>query len=97
MFFSVVLLLKAAIFGSYARNEAKKESDVDLLVYLDETFDLDKYLRFETAVRRALGKKVDLVEYRCINKFMQEDILREAIGLYEYERQENSAYNINRH
>ena len=88
-------LVKAAIFGSYARNEATSKSDIDLLVYLDETFDLNKYLNFEAALKKALMKKIDILEYRCINQFMQEDILGEAVKLYERERQENSSYNLN--
>lgn len=84
-------LPKAAVFGSYARNEADNSSDVDLLVYLDETFELDKYLKFETAVKRALKKKVDILEYRCINPSMREDILKEAVEIYEHKRQENTS------
>lgn len=34
-------LKKAAVFGSYARKEAHNNSDVDLLVLLDDTFELE--------------------------------------------------------
>ena len=83
-------LLRASLFGSYARDEASVYSDVDLLVQMDETFDLSKYLKFEISVRKILKKKVDLVEYRCINEFMQDDILKEAIPIYEHKRQESA-------
>jgi uncharacterized protein len=79
-------LLNAALFGSYAKNEALPDSDVDLLVYLDESFELDKYLKFEASIKRVLKKKVDIVEYRSINELMREDILKEAVLLYECER-----------
>lgn len=88
-----MVCLKASLFGSYARNEAQADSDVDLLVHLDETFELDKYLRFETSIKKALKKNVDIVEYRCINEFMREDIIREAVLLYESERQKATTYN----
>jgi hypothetical protein len=77
-------LSKAAIFGSYARNEANATSDIDLLIQMDETFDLEKYLKFEEDVRRALDKNVDIVEYRCINNIMRDDILKEAVEIYGY-------------
>ena len=86
-------LLKASLFGSYARDEAKSDSDVDLLIYLDESFELEKYLRFETSLKRVLKKKVDVVEYRCINGFMRDDIMKEAILLYECEGQKAASYN----
>jgi uncharacterized protein len=86
-------LIKAAVFGSYARHEAMPDSDVDLLVYLDESFELEKYLKFETALKRALKKKIDIVEYRCINGFMREDILKEAVTLYDHQGQETPSYN----
>lgn len=81
------------MFGSYARNEAQADSDVDLLVYLDESFELEKYLKFETSLRRALKKKVDIVEYRCVNEFMRDDILKEAVLLYECTGQETTSHN----
>ena len=50
-------LIKASVFGSYTRKEAMPDSDVDLLVYLDESFELEKYLKFETALKRALNEE----------------------------------------
>ncbi len=82
-------LSKVAVFGSYARQEALIDSDVDLLIYMDESFELDKYLKFESALKRALKKKVDIIEFRCINKYMREDILREAVTIYDIKGQEN--------
>ena len=73
---------KSAIFGSYARNSAKEKSDIDLLVYLDETFDLEKYLDFEETIKNALKKHVDIIEYRCINRMLKDEILREAVEIY---------------
>ncbi|AVX19682.1 MULTISPECIES: nucleotidyltransferase family protein [Carboxydocella] len=86
-------LKRAAVFGSYARKEASMSSDVDLLVLLDDTFELEKYLKFEAAVKRALKKNVDILEYRCINPVMRDDILKEAIEIYGNKRQENTPGN----
>ncbi len=90
-------LKKAAVFGSYARNTANHGSDIDILVHFDDSFELDKYLRFEADLKRALKKKVDILDFRCISPALREDVLREAIEIYEYERQENTINNPGGH
>lgn len=61
-FFSAQPVLKAYLFGSYARGEADAQSDVDLLVELDyDRLDaLDFYL-WREYLAELLGKKVDVV------------------------------------
>jgi len=66
------------IFGSYARGEESKKSDVDILVEFSEPigwefFDLKEFL--ETV----LNKKVDLVTVNAIKPQLKEKILNEII------------------
>ncbi len=54
------------LFGSYARGEATKKSDVDLLIdggSIESLFDL---IRLENAFESALGKNVDVVQKSTI-------------------------------
>jgi hypothetical protein len=81
---------KASLFGSYARKSANSDSDVDLIVSLDETFGLSKYINFEKELKETLNKEVDILEYRCISEVLKDDILKEAIDIYEYKRFEIS-------
>ena len=74
---------KAAVFGSYARGEEREDSDVDLLIFSKRVFDLDTYGEFEEALEKAAGKKVDLVFDNYINPYMKDEILKEAISIYE--------------
>lgn len=55
---------KAWVFGSFARDEEKPESDVDLLVEFDhsEPIGLFRYIGMRLAIEDLLGRKVDLVE-----------------------------------
>lgn len=67
-----------ALFGSFARDEAGPQSDVDLLVDLDRhTFDryMDLKLRLEDLLRR----RVDLVLVERLKPRVRDAILREAI------------------
>ncbi len=72
---------KAGIFGSYARGENKKKSDIDLLVELDEGLSLLEVIRVKIDLEEALKKKVDLVEYDTIRSELRERILNEEIPI----------------
>jgi predicted nucleotidyltransferase len=66
------------LFGSFARDEARPDSDVDLVVDLDcVTFDrfMDVKLRLEDLLQR----RVDLVLRDSLKPRVRERILRECI------------------
>ena len=46
------------LFGSYARNEATSESDIDLLVKMPPSY--KNFFRLQSYLESLLGKKVDL-------------------------------------
>ena len=51
---------KLGLFGSYAKNNHKKHSDIDFLVVLDKpTF--DNYMGLKFMLEKVLHKKIDLV------------------------------------
>ena len=66
---------KAGIFGSYARGEQKKKSDVDILVEISDDVSLLGVIRLKNVLEKALRKRIDLVEYALIRKELRERIL----------------------
>ena len=72
---------KAGIFGSYARGEQKKKSDIDILVKIDNGTDLIELIRLRTKLQRIIKKKVDLVEYESIRKEIKRSILNDEIQI----------------
>ena len=56
------------LFGSYARNEATSDSDLDFLVYGGERFKLTRIFAFGEELRKALNKDVDVFEINEVNK-----------------------------
>ena len=55
------------IFGSYFRGEARKSSDLDLLVEIDDPkMGLLKFIALENYLSDLLGVKVDLVERQAL-------------------------------
>ena len=63
-YFKTQPVVKAWIFGSYARGEEDAQSDVDLLIQFDHStpIGLFSFARMHRELEERLGLKVDLVE-----------------------------------
>lgn len=72
---------KAAIFGSYVREEEKEGSDIDMLVEVPKGTGLFAFIGLQHKLEKALGKKVDLGEYSAIKPQLKGYILKEAIQI----------------
>jgi predicted nucleotidyltransferase len=73
----------AILFGSYARKEADRLSDIDLLVIGGPLFDPTDIFSLADDLHRATGKSVDVYELREINQqgdFYQ-TILKEGVHI----------------
>ena len=53
---------QAVLFGSYARNEANKDSDIDVLVIGGDRFDTTDIFCIADELHRASSKNVDVYE-----------------------------------
>lgn len=58
---------KVILFGSYARNEADKDSDIDVLVIGGDAFEPTDVFCIADELNRISQKKVDVYEEREIN------------------------------
>ncbi|EKD80220.1 MAG: hypothetical protein ACD_40C00174G0004 [uncultured bacterium] len=77
-------IIYLALFGSYARGEETKNSDVDLLVEFDGSkrkslFDL---MEAEEQLGRLLGRKVDLVSRSGISRYIKPYIMDDIKVIY---------------
>lgn len=74
------------IFGSYATNTFKENSDIDFLVEFSGVEPLnyfDNYLDFKINLEKLFSKNIDLVEIQTIkNPILQKAIDRDKIMLY---------------
>ncbi len=69
---------KAGIFGSYARGEQKKNSDIDILIEPPKGIGFEIVgIQFE--LEDKLGKKVHLVSYKYIHPRLKKQILTEEV------------------
>jgi len=72
---------KIGIFGSYARNEQKENSDIDILIEMQpETEDIfEKRLMLKEFLSKHFSKPVDVCHIRAIKPIFREMILKDAI------------------
>ena len=73
----------AILFGSYARGEATRESDIDIIIVGGKNFSALDVLAFGEELRELTGKKVDAFELREVEKNTEfyQNILREGVKI----------------
>lgn len=69
------------IFGSYARGEQKKESDVDIVVRFREGASLFDLVGLADFLEEKLGIKVDVVSERAIRPELKDHILKDLVAV----------------
>lgn len=76
---------KAFLFGSLVRSEAKKESDIDILVELDYSNGANYFLFYDMQkeLSQLLNNKVDLVSANGLSPYIKPLIDKEKILVYE--------------
>ena len=84
-YFKTQPVLKAWLFGSFARGEETPRSDVDILVEFDHStpIGLFAYARMWRELKEHLGREVDLVEEGTLKSFAAESANREKQLIYE--------------
>lgn len=74
--------LKIGIFGSFARGDNNKESDLDILVEFKESPTLLTLIKLENDLSEILGIKVDLVTTGALkNKRIKKSIKKDLIKI----------------
>jgi uncharacterized protein len=68
-----------AIFGSVARDEARPDSDIDILVEFGQTVGLFEFVRLKEYLEQLLGCTVDLVTPDALRPQMRDRVLQEAV------------------
>lgn len=67
------------IFGSYARGEQKKRSDIDILIAFSRTPGFFDFLKLEERLGKLLKGRVDLVMKGSLKPFIGKNVMREVI------------------
>lgn len=68
-----------AVFGSVARDEARPDSDVDILVEFQDSATFNGYMDLKFFLEDLLGRPVDLVTRKSIRPRLKTQIESEAL------------------
>ncbi len=83
-YFKTQPVLKAWLFGSFARGEQTADSDVDILVILDHSQPVGlKFFGMYEDLKEMLGRNVDLVTDPSLAPFARESVDHDKILIYE--------------
>ncbi|MCB9283157.1 MAG: nucleotidyltransferase family protein [Lewinellaceae bacterium] len=75
---------RIGIFGSFARGENRKESDLDILIKFKERISLLKLVQIEQELSDKLGIPIDLVTENSLrNPRLKKYIEKDLITIYE--------------
>ena len=69
------------VFGSYARGEQTKGSDIDILIEFSRPIGLLAFIRLENELKSLLGAKVDLVTKKALKPRIGKHILKEVVRI----------------
>ena len=72
---------KVGLFGSCVRGQMRADSDIDILVEISKDISLLDFVGLKLEIEEALGRKVDLVEYKTIKPLLKERILQEQVTI----------------
>ncbi len=68
------------VFGSFARNEDNRMSDLDILIDFENNINLIELIGLEQELTELLGIKVDLVTLKSVNhnlkSYIEKDLIR---------------------
>ncbi len=71
----------AAIFGSFVRSEENIESDIDFLLEYNESVSMFDVIGLKRELEEKLGRKVDLVSLKYLNRRIQQRVLKEQVRI----------------
>ncbi len=69
------------VFGSVARGEANKSSDIDLLIDIQKDKSLMDFARLKVSLEDLLGEDVDLVESGSIKPRLKQFVDEDSVPL----------------
>ena len=71
------------VFGSVSRGEDTQESDIDLLIKLQQPIGLIDFIKLEDKFVKVLGRKVDLATEDSLHPLVKKNVINDLKVIYE--------------
>ena len=71
---------RAGVFGSYAREQNKKNSDIDIIIEPPKNMGIE-FVKLNYELEESLKRKVDLITYRGVNPRIKKYILNDEVKI----------------
>jgi len=76
-------VLKAYLFGSFTRDDANEQSDIDILVELDYSRPIGlEYVQMQLDLQDLLNRRVDLISEQSVSKYIKPYIEQDKVLIY---------------
>ena len=72
---------KIGVFGSYARGDQKKRSDIDFLVTFDKAISLFDHVDLTIYLNDLMGCKVDVIQHDNLRPELRKYVLKDLVYL----------------
>lgn len=82
-FFTSQPVLRAYLFGSEAQGESRPDSDIDILVELDDRVDIFQFANMKIQLENLLKQEVDLISTGGLSPYIKPYIDRDKLLIYE--------------
>ncbi|MEO5569458.1 MAG: nucleotidyltransferase domain-containing protein [Bacteroidia bacterium] len=83
-YFKTKPVLKAYLFGSYARNQENSGSDIDLLIEFHKSVPVGiEFIQMYLDLKKITGKEIDLLKPDAVSKHVLPFVLSERQLFYE--------------
>lgn len=82
-YFSKEPVSKVYLFGSYARKQATKSSDIDLLIYCDKTLSLFTIGGYKSDLEKLTGTGIDVIPENSLDPLVKPYIQKDLMIVYE--------------
>ena len=83
-YFSGQPVIKAYLFGYYARKNQGNDSDIDILIELDPEIPIGlEYAQMFIDLEQLTGKEVDLVTEKSLSKYVKPYVDQEKVLIYK--------------
>lgn len=74
-------VISASLFGSFVRSDVSIKSDIDFLLEYQDSVSLFDVVELKRELEEKLGRKVDLVSLKYLNKRIREKVVQEQIRI----------------